>query len=157
MGLAVSEDGIVAIDQQRGVVEHAVVVLGNADGHGHPPLGGGATDRPQARAIEWLGQGGDVLRRGEAGQVGFRKDQQAGSGRAAGDGVQRGSEVVGGIAITASELDEFDLHDRAPILVVARRVVATQNAGSHPPGFEYGDRGARAKSRMRGNPPGVEA
>ncbi|GIZ13193.1 hypothetical protein NCCP436_26090 [Pseudomonas sp. NCCP-436] len=64
---------------------------------------------------------------------------------------------MGGIAITASELDEFDLHDKAPVLVVARRAAAAQNAGSHPPGFKYGDRAARAKSRTWGNPRGVEA
>ncbi|MNR10697.1 hypothetical protein D3C85_1269610 [compost metagenome] len=110
VGLAVAQGDAFGGDQQSGVVEGAGIVLRHTHQHRHVVLAGGALHRLHAGAIQRLGDRGDVLGGGKAGQLGFRKGHQVGVGGAGGDGRQGVFEVVGGIAVTAGELDEFDLH-----------------------------------------------
>ncbi|MCY1437289.1 hypothetical protein D9M71_534460 [compost metagenome] len=110
VGLAVAQGDAFRGDQQGGVVEGAGVVLRHAHHHRHVALAGGALHRLHAGPLQRLGDGGDVFGGGKAGQLGFREDHQVGVRRTGGDGRQGAFEVVGGIAVTAGELDEFDLH-----------------------------------------------
>ncbi len=110
VGLAVFQGDAVGSDQQGGVVIAAGVRLGDADRHRNVTFTGDALHRADRRVVERLGEGGDVVFAGEAGQVGFREHHQFGVRRTVGDGRQGAFQVVRGVAIATGDLDEFDFH-----------------------------------------------
>jgi hypothetical protein len=108
--LAVAQGNAFRRDQQRGVVEAAVVVFGNADHHGQIACSGRLLDGLNGRAIECFGNLSHRLGRGKAHQMGFREDQQLSVRRTGSDRRQRTFEVVGGGVVPTRELGKFDLH-----------------------------------------------
>ncbi|MNW08809.1 hypothetical protein D3C71_2056620 [compost metagenome] len=60
--------------------------------------------------MQGFGNFWQLLGAGETHQLGFREHQQVGVGCTTGNGFQGALQVVGGIAVAAGELYQFDLH-----------------------------------------------
>ncbi|MNG05509.1 hypothetical protein D3C84_887020 [compost metagenome] len=110
MSLAIRQGDAFGGQQHRGVVVNAVGLFGNTDHHRHIAFAHRLLDRLQGRAMQRFGNQRQLLGAGKAHQLGFRKHQQVGVGLAAGNGLQRALQVVGGIAVAAINLYQFDLH-----------------------------------------------
>ncbi|MNP66169.1 hypothetical protein D3C76_1618430 [compost metagenome] len=110
MRLAVFERDPLRSDQQRGVVEAAVVVLAGADDHGDVAFTGGGDNRADGRALQRFGDLGHGLGRGKTHQVAFREHNQLRVGGAGVDRRQGTFEVVSRVVVTARQLGKFDFH-----------------------------------------------
>ncbi|MNN71760.1 hypothetical protein D3C81_1877230 [compost metagenome] len=110
MGLAVFQGNAFRGDQQRGVVEATVVVLGHTDHHGDVVFTRGGQHGADGRAVERFGGLRHGFGRREAHQVGFREHDQLRVGRTRGNRCQCAFEVVGRGIVTACQLREFDFH-----------------------------------------------
>ncbi|MNP22113.1 hypothetical protein D3C76_1147700 [compost metagenome] len=108
--LAILEGDTLGGNQQRSVVEPAVVALAGADDHGNVAITGGCDNRTDGRALQRFGNLGHGLRAREAHQVAFREHDQLRIGSAGVDRRQGTFEVVSRVIVTACQLREFDFH-----------------------------------------------